>query len=152
MAQDGHPYLTEVFDETRTRQRRILREIPAPLVQPQRMLGTARYQDPLLETLVRHEADDLCARNPELVAELEAMAMSTRSSELVAYLETRGVRGPKDPMADIARRAHDAEQSSHHESLPAELSRDFTALLNLLIWADWIAGDYTDPRVAAWTA
>lgn len=142
---DGHPWLTKDLDEDRAKQRRWLRDVPDWLIRNvagdfDPATGVADVDRPMVEAYFRHVAN----QDDGLQA---ALAPAGRAAAEVVSTVLR--RADSDPFDEMSHVAHEvARDCAVLEKTAEDLGRSrIERWLYLMVWADRLAGDYTDPRL-----
>jgi hypothetical protein len=145
----GHPFLTKELDELRAKQRNILSTLPMTALEKMvpRPLGPEllptlheRTESALREIAIRY-ADEA----HQLIADAHLVAVADAA---LAALDATPAAG-----ADDLNELH--QQLEHHRAFTKVVDLHYNdevldalrLLVPLLVWADEIAGDYSDPRV-----
>ena len=148
------PLVNDELIDLRWHQRRRLLLVPDWLVEENFRAGFMEYRPPKLSTepsdrpltehALRLEAERIEKDGADAV--LEQFAENTRQRELYGFLNANwhlSNEGLEHPLQRIQEEAFDASKNPP----PPEIANDLLGYLLFVIWADWIAGDYLDPRV-----
>ena len=155
------PFDTEERDEQRREQREQLRLIEYWVIQD--VLQTVavapdlpeEHDRPLVEMALRDAAETLTSEIDALGSDvLPRMAAATYGTPIARFISTAQLNGPV-PGASILQNALDAAHDDENQHIsgihrPEGLSALLYDLVAALIWADHVAGDYTDPRLTTW--
>jgi hypothetical protein len=148
------PLADNALSDLRWHQRRRLRLLPDWLVEetfksgfmlrgePERPVD--RSGDRIIEWALRLAAK--CIEDDGLDATLERFAENVRQRELYGFLIanwSHSFQGEEHPLRRIA----DDAKSSLRNEMPMHDSYAVLGYSLLVVWADWLAGDYVDPRV-----
>jgi len=146
MAQDGHPYFTKALDETRSRQRQLLRGIPDWIVErvPLPRGEPTFADDGLVETELRKIADRGIA---ELEDALPRFAEHVRVEGLVEFLQTRELTEYAEAVNSLANEILERRREAYVGEHSKDEYRALVRTITPLVWADDLAGDYVDSRV-----
>lgn len=146
----GHPFLTEELDQLRAKQRNILSTLPllaleqtVPKALGPELLATLheRTESALRETAVRYIEEA-----HQLIADAHLVAVADAALAAVDATPAAG--------ADDLNELH--QQLEHHRHFPKVVELQYNdevlsamrVLVPLLVWADEIANDYVDLRIA----
>jgi hypothetical protein len=145
----GHPFLTEELDNHRAKQRAILSSLP--LAALERMVPHPLSAE-LLPTL--HERTESALREIA-VRYVEEAHQLVADAHLVAVADAALAAVDATPAAGADDLNELRQQLEHHRVFPKvvelhyndEVLSALRVLVPLLVWADEIAADYTDPRI-----
>jgi len=153
---DGHPFLTQEFDEQRARQRAVLRSIPDWLFSPARFRPTNGQIDrvppddrPYVEAVVRAYADQLMKGAPmaRWIEEVQAETAIHRLTQFVANEVPEPDRNLEAPWRSLIDDL--VERRKEHPGggpVDDDVLRVLPRMILLLCWADALGGDYADAR------
>lgn len=164
----GHPYLTPQLAAQRASQRRLLRSIPRHWLRwagdfhgpDQAREVYAAADGPMIETVLRRAADEtLDAADGEVRSLIAAVDQAEELEAAATWLlyaaersRTRTIHSMAgDPLdtAAAALRSKAAPLSVHADvELPPDVARPLAQVIGLLVLADELAGDYSDPRLS----
>ena len=142
MTTSGRLFASEDLDELRQNQRETLRMVRDDVLErcrPASHADTAVETD-LLELELRQLAEEY---RVELDGILQAMAEARRSAQLADFLNAREGELFAHDVHRLRRGAAKRDRPEPEGSKGDALRR----FLALLVWADELAGDYTDPRL-----
>jgi hypothetical protein len=157
---EAHPFLTEELGELRLKQRRLLRSIPDWVLDADH-LGPAEWKPEsvpegdraLVEMLVR----DMIAADPGwsgIEPLLKEWARDTSSSRLAHFVLHEASESPghnlvssREVLVKVTNDRAQEATTATTKTIPTELVPAVGSLILMLVWADVLAGDYTDPRL-----
>ncbi|HEX2063812.1 MAG TPA: hypothetical protein VHE80_05265 [Acidimicrobiales bacterium] len=151
----GDPFDTEATDELRTRQRRILREIPEWVVSratdgrvPLDLTGQVGFFDTAIaEAVVREVVDEQLRESTELGAFVVALREHGKAEHASAVVSRRFE--VERHLFQVTRQLLDRKNEAVVREIPGELIGPVFSVVSLLVLADELASDdYRDPRLA----
>ncbi len=151
----GDPFDTEATDELRSRQRRILREMPEWVFSratdgrvPLDLAGQVGFFDTALaEVGVREIVEEQLRESTELGAFVVALREHGKAEHASAVVSGRF--GVETYLFEVSRQLLDRKNEAVVREIPGELIKPVFSLVSLLVLADELASDgYRDPRLA----